>query len=539
MYLAKEKHIYKYSDIDKNLINSKELLNEDFIYIESNKEDENIKFKYYILRNKEEVNEFLQKYGGTNKTCNKNIGAIITSDYIIDESNAFITSHLKICNLIFLEDFILKKSIYVDIFENEYYVGFRNCIFNDISFYNLTFKTELYFKNCIFKDTLVFRKCEFEYGIAFKECDFCLKKDCKLENYINFDDSKFKDDVTFKECIFEIKMSFKNTIYEKKFEIIDSLFQKELDFYKATFQKELNFINITLNSLCNFTEATIKSFSRFKDIKLNDNSILNFSNSNFYEWVDLKLDYEEKVKGKIIFYRTNFHGKCYLDYEMLEKDKFKVFILDKDINIYESYLKNNIDSLNKANKWTLFYASQIYKENGKLEPYLCTYYLYKKYERLEKRELVKNMSFSKEKFFKQVDLIMSCIIEKTTKYFTSWKRNLISIGLVILCSFFIYCLFPNHLEYNESAIASKNTFSLLYDYYEKNQLNLLFSKFLEKNTWCKLGNILYFSIITFTTIGYGDISPQYIIKLIAGFEGLIGIFLSSAFLVSLSKKFLE
>jgi hypothetical protein len=50
---------------------------------------------------------------------------------------------------------------------------------------------------------------------------------------------------------------------------------------------------------------------------------------------------------------------------------------------------------------------------------------------------------------------------------------------------------------------------------------------------------LYFSGISFTTIGYGDISPIGFIRYIAIMEGLIGVILSGAFLVSLTRKYIE
>ena len=50
---------------------------------------------------------------------------------------------------------------------------------------------------------------------------------------------------------------------------------------------------------------------------------------------------------------------------------------------------------------------------------------------------------------------------------------------------------------------------------------------------------LYYSGITFTTVGYGDISPVGIGRFIAITEGVLGILLSSAFLASLIRKYTE
>lgn len=53
------------------------------------------------------------------------------------------------------------------------------------------------------------------------------------------------------------------------------------------------------------------------------------------------------------------------------------------------------------------------------------------------------------------------------------------------------------------------------------------------------GEAIYFSGISFTTIGYGDVCPLNFVRYIAIFEGILGILLSSAFLISLTRKYIE
>lgn len=60
----------------------------------------------------------------------------------------------------------------------------------------------------------------------------------------------------------------------------------------------------------------------------------------------------------------------------------------------------------------------------------------------------------------------------------------------------------------------------------------------EKDLSRVISDSLYFSVVTFTTLGYGDFSPgNDFSRLVAGFEALGGFFLTSLFLVTLVRKY--
>lgn len=54
-----------------------------------------------------------------------------------------------------------------------------------------------------------------------------------------------------------------------------------------------------------------------------------------------------------------------------------------------------------------------------------------------------------------------------------------------------------------------------------------------------VGEALYFSGLTFTTIGYGDITPLSVARGLAIIEGVIGVILSSSMIVTLAKRYFE
>ena len=105
------------------------------------------------------------------------------------------------------------------------------------------------------------------------------------------------------------------------------------------------------------------------------------------------------------------------------------------------------------------------------------------------------------------------------------------MGLIIVAFFIVYCMFPNLLIYKDTIISSKSLFITIFEMCETStfDINFLISKF---------GNALYFTIITFTTVGYGDIMPLNWMKLVVSLESFLGVFFTASFVVTLSKKFL-
>ncbi len=62
---------------------------------------------------------------------------------------------------------------------------------------------------------------------------------------------------------------------------------------------------------------------------------------------------------------------------------------------------------------------------------------------------------------------------------------------------------------------------------------------LERGLWANLADLLdcfYFSVVTFTTLGYGDITPQGLARPIAAFEAFVGSFTMALFVVVFVKK---
>ncbi|MBU3198163.1 two pore domain potassium channel family protein [Clostridium estertheticum] len=374
------------------------------------------------------------------------------------------------------------------------------------------------FRNVIFLEEFKVDYCcnpqidDFLY-LNFQQCHFFQKIELMGGNYqeVIINNSSFQNDFFTRGSEFG-SLFCTNNRFEKDMIVMNCTIEKSntntSKFDGNLFFDEVNILNdftldkIKVNNKFNFTDCRFSGVSKFNKLEIENGGELNFSHCSFYKMSEINFDI---ILGKLSIYKTNFTDKCYLEYEQLENKKYKPLINKSDF---------------KKTKWNFFNVADIYKSNGKTEQYLETFYYFKKYERLERKS---NHTW-------RISLL-DYLIEITTKYYTSWKRILLSMGVIITIFFLLYCSFPNLLIYKDNPISSKSLFVIVSEMVKNSNLDIacLISKF---------GNTLYFTIITFTTVGYGDITPLNWMKAVASLESLLGIFFTSSFVVTLSRKFL-
>ena len=372
------------------------------------------------------------------------------------------------------------------------------------------------FKNTIFLekfkiDSYSEPKIEESVYLSFNNCDFF--KDIELLGG-DYKRIKINDSVIRKSLFMRFinceKSSINNVIFKGnlivensdigKLNINTSDFEGDLLFQEVNILNDFILDKINGNQNLIFTDCRFEGLSK---LELEVNGELDFSQCSFYKNSEINFD---DINGKFSLYKTNFSDKCYLEYELLENKEYEPLIFENDL---------------KKTKWNFLIVSDIYKSSGRTEQYLKTFYYFKKYERLERKSKNKdNFNF------------LEYLIEITTKYYTSWERTLLSMGIILVVFFIVYCIFPNLLIYKDTIISLKSLFRTIFDMCETSTLdiNFLINKF---------GNALYFTIITFTTVGYGDIMPLNWMKLVVSLESFLGVFFTASFVVTLSRRFLS
>ncbi|WP_297430211.1 potassium channel family protein [Clostridium sp.] len=401
----------------------------------------------------------------------------------------------------------LKEYIYkpLEVVENKTGIVVT-CECNNISgvFYNAIFLEK-------FKiDSYCEPKIEESMYLSFNNCNFIEDIEMLGGDYKRI---KFNDTIISRNLFMRFinceKLRVNNLIIKENIILEDSefgsfsanasRFEDNLLFQEVNILNDFILDKVIGNKDLDFVDCRFEGLSK---LELDVNSELNFLKCSFYKKSEINFD---ELNGKISLYKTNFSDKCYLEYELLENKKYEPLIFKDDF---------------KKTKWNFLIVSDIYKSSGRIEQYLETFYYFKKYERLERK------SKNKAKFN-----LLYYLIGITTKYYTSWERTLLSMFIIISVFFILYCFFPNLLMCKDTPLSSKNLFITVIEMCQTSTLDIhyIISKF---------GNAFYFTIITFTTVGYGDITPLNWMKMAVGVESFLGIFFSSSFVVSLSRRFM-
>ncbi len=392
--------------------------------------------------------------------------------------------------------------------------------FNDEQASIICYQELDFFRNYKFynRSKTVFSLKEFKYiDLSRREED---------RNHYQPHESQSHDDIYFINILFSNseKVVCDENLGGKKLHFWNCVFASYMRF--AVVPKEIYFVNCVFLSSCSFlNEYKINriDFSSCSIRKLIVDStpmdVLSLASSYV---ADFALSATEMKVFSVIFSRIRKFSIHKATYEKLELDPRQIIRKNPHEPFFVMALQAAISQEPTSNIENSSHLSRI----GRFIGLWPTDKLSQTFQQLEKMRRLETLSFLKR---------------ETIYKFSSFARaNIDYLQQKILFedSLFKIILWPlgyflKPLRIISISLATIIGFGLIY-YHNINYLMLS-----DNSAVVKFWDCLYFSGITFLTVGYGDILPTDFIKGIAVLEGFTGIFMSGLFVVVVTKRILS
>jgi len=399
----------------------------------------------------------------------------------------------------------------------------RDYNFIDFSFIgNMNFKEDL--------NINVFKNASF-FGATFKEnTDF--RSTIFLGNaYFTF--ATFKGKADFTEATFKISTEFKRTTFEGNSNFEDTTFKGHSTYFtNAIFEGDANFFVAKFKGNANFKEATFKEDAYFEEATFEGDAdfrlkyfikILNLSKIKTFSGKKLFIKLNNKG-GKILFKRAYLEN-TYLDIELVEGVLVDfIDALLRNTKIKKKQMENHIlqekeKEFSKAEEIYLLFKNNFHS----IGRYDDESWAYKKERDMERKSNCHFRILHK--------WLWSCFLNAIYGYGERPWNVAIAAGVVILFSALLFSLIgignPEIIELKGIAVYQNSG----------NIVDLAFKGLLKNNVIRNYPDSLYFSLITFTTLGYGDFRPlEGWGRILAGSEAFIGALMMALFVYTFARR---
>ena len=343
---------------------------------------------------------------------------------------------------------------------------------------------------------MTFTSCYFHCEVNLQERNFHDIKfiACKFHNSCNFNKSKFSGKSIFLGCNFKSSASFRETSLPARTFFSVCEFELGCDFYNAYFAKGLIFDRCSIGTSYFFL-SNIESV-RFDSCSWNSNFIL------------AEEQYSTKINskhGKIGFpdnYLNKFLSKV-LQLKLLNKgSEFILRILfSNEYERQKKFKEHGVSIYIEHTGWNeLFMAERTYRELKKI------------YSDQGEHDIAGNFFFREKSVQRRqkkpfMRIINYWLNERLFGFGEKIGRLLLNmIAVIVLYTLGFY------------------NFDLIYR---------------EGMDYVGIWNSLYFSAVTFTSLGYGDFEPTGIGRFLAFSEALIGAILMGLFVVTLTRRLIR
>jgi uncharacterized protein YjbI with pentapeptide repeats len=379
------------------------------------------------------------------------------------------------------------------IFVNTTFKGeaiFNNTTFKFANFTEATFKKDADFGGAIFTN-IIFRSATFEGKAYFTNAKF---------KFVDFNYAKFKGDADFKDVNKKdedkefSQVSFGEAEFENSAWFTSARFGCAW-FGLTKFGKYTNFSEAEFTITAQFVDTLFRGYVEFIGTKFQGD--VTFEGAEFLGKVTFKEEKNQqkiyaKFFGKLSFLNTNFNKGINIE---LPKDCFKLPDAEAEAcRVQRLYYERN-GIKDKADE--MFRRERRASRKAKV--------------RQAKEQLIKSKGIkSKLKAIINLLKVYGCFLmeillaDLTCEYGTNWERP------VVLWIFTVLILFPLLYLLTKSVPNA-------YDF----------------------PSYLYFSIVTATTLGYGDLHPIGVGRALASVEAIFGTFMWAVFLAVFARKYMR
>ncbi|WP_196296977.1 potassium channel family protein [Methanosarcina barkeri] len=431
---------------------------------------------------------------------------------------------------------VIKSNIIIhnSIFENN--LDFSNCLFTkSFSFVNVNCSSAANFRTTTFGDSAVFGECNFDSFADFSFTtfgdyanfmgstfgDYAYFSFATFGNSANFmksifgnsayfSSSTFGSSANFSLATFGDSASFQHSIFGDSANFMKSTFGDYTDFTYSTFGDSAAFVFATFGDYANFRYSTFGDSASFSYSAFDDSAFfeeVSFSNTSYFQWAnfDDAVDFSGTLFNEVTLNGTDF----------------------KEMRVSWNSLENSL----VFDGPTYVKLIQNFRSLEQFEDADAAYYQYRKCCQAEKSWT----PFSKEGS-KWCDILMWFTCGYGVKPFRSFHLG----GLIVLLFSFIYLGFPiaswRNRKNAESAQKSiiKTLLSLIPKIDWPNPGISRLSDNNDSNQKVTFWDSFYFSMVTFTTVGYGDWYPKDNFRKWVMFEGFLGWVTLGLFLVTLT-----
>jgi uncharacterized protein YjbI with pentapeptide repeats len=364
-----------------------------------------------------------------------------------------------------------------------------------------------------------------------------------FKGYTDFSNVTFEGEIKLWDITFETKVDFRGAIFKENAEFIGIIFKGLTDFRHVIFERNIDFERITFKEDAKFDDSTFQGNLSFKYanlspikelyLRVKKKGIISFEYT-FLENVHLNLDLD---KGVLIDFTNSL-----LRNTKIEKDQIENHILQEEKKTYleakEIYLllKNNFHSIGRYRDESWAFTKE--RDMEKMSKSFCSlldkykkYSLFKKMlkkSNLLKRVIVKSKIFRKWLFSKKAiewfDLSFSNFIYQYGE--NPWR--VIRFALIII---FLFAIILNF-----SGIVISDRTNLIIEFIKKSQGDEYALRYFGPILGSFL-NCLYFSVVTFTTLGYGDFQPAVgLSRFFVSLESIIGAITMALFVYTFARR---